>query len=147
MTEDKLISFIYKLLCNVKYMHSAGLIHRDIKTKNILVDNKGFSPKICDFGLARANPNKDLNQDLAFGSDMTEEELNEQKRRVSKNLTEKKSQKTNRKRQLSPHVVTRHYRSPEVILYEADYDSKVDMWSVGCILAEMLFCVHNKAQS
>jgi len=40
---------------------------------------------------------------------------------------------------LTDYVVTRWFRPPELMLkYQAkDYDSKIDMWSVGCILAEM----------
>jgi serine/threonine protein kinase len=34
--------------------------------------------------------------------------------------------------------VTPLYRAPEVFLGMADYSSEVDMWSVGCIFAELL---------
>jgi serine/threonine protein kinase len=40
-------------------------------------------------------------------------------------------------RQLTRHVVTRWYRPPEVILLQ-QYTSAVDIWSAGCILAELL---------
>jgi mitogen-activated protein kinase 1/3 len=36
------------------------------------------------------------------------------------------------------YVVTRWYRSPEVMCSAGFYDEKVDIWSLGCILAEML---------
>jgi len=36
------------------YMHSLGIVHRDIKSHNILIDD-GFCTKICDFGLAKFN--------------------------------------------------------------------------------------------
>ena len=42
-------------------------------------------------------------------------------------------------RQLSHHVVTRHYRAPEVILAQP-YGSPIDIWSLGCIFSELL-CV------
>jgi len=48
-------------------------------------------------------------------------------------LTEKKM-----KKDLTSHVVTRWYRSPELILIEKDYDAKIDVWSLGCIYAELL---------
>lgn len=38
---------------------------------------------------------------------------------------------------MTAHVVTRWYRAPELILLEKDYGPAVDMWSVGCILAEL----------
>ncbi|CAD6196885.1 unnamed protein product [Caenorhabditis auriculariae] len=38
---------------------------------------------------------------------------------------------------MSEYVVTRYYRAPEVIL-GLPYSEKVDIWSVGCILAEMV---------
>lgn len=41
------------------------------------------------------------------------------------------------KRQLTKHVVTRWYRAPELILMQP-YTSSVDIWSLGCILAELL---------
>lgn len=41
-------------------------------------------------------------------------------------------------RDLSPYVCTRHYRPPEVILHEKAYDQMVDIWSLGCILAELI---------
>ena len=48
---------------------------------------------------------------------------------------------TNKKnRCLSSRIVTRFYRSPEVILTEKEYDSAIDVWSVGCIFAETLTC-------
>lgn len=42
---------------------------------------------------------------------------------------------------LSPHVCSRWYRPPEVILVESNYNQKIDIWSTGCIMAEMLFCM------
>ena len=35
-------------------------------------------------------------------------------------------------------VVTLWYRPPELLLGDTDYDETVDIWSAGCILAELL---------
>ena len=35
-----------------QYMHHLGIVHRDIKSHNILIDNS-FHVKVCDFGLAK----------------------------------------------------------------------------------------------
>jgi len=39
---------------------------------------------------------------------------------------------------MSNYIATRWYRAPEVILSRLKYTKKVDMWAVGCILAELL---------
>lgn len=44
---------VYNLLAAVKYIHSANVLHRDMKPANVLV-NEDCSVKICDFGLARS---------------------------------------------------------------------------------------------
>ena len=45
---------MYQILRGLKYMHSAGIYHRDLKPRNLLV-NSNCDLKICDFGLARAD--------------------------------------------------------------------------------------------
>jgi len=40
--------------------------------------------------------------------------------------------------QLINYVVTRWYRAPELLLDKKDYSAAIDMWSVGCIFAEMM---------
>jgi serine/threonine protein kinase len=50
-----------------------------------------------------------------------------------------KNKEINKDYSLSKYVVTRWYRAPELLLKfrEKDYTSKIDMWSVGCIFAEL----------
>jgi len=39
---------------------------------------------------------------------------------------------------MTQYVMTRWYRAPELMLFRRQYTSDVDMWSIGCIFAEML---------
>ena len=58
-------------------------------------------------------------------------------------LRECKESITGLRRELTGHVGTRWYRSPEIILLEKVYSTAVDMWSVGCIFAELLQMLKN----
>lgn len=53
LLEFHISHFVYQILCAIKYIHSAGVIHRDLKPGNILVSQTG-SLKVCDFGLSRS---------------------------------------------------------------------------------------------
>lgn len=109
LTDDHIQYFIYQILRGVLYMHSANIVHRDLKPANILA-NKNCDLKICDLGLGRGDV-KDDNDDTTAST-------------KNKDLTE--------------YVITRWYRAPEVILCPSDYSKAVDIWSIGCIFAELL---------
>jgi serine/threonine protein kinase len=40
--------------------------------------------------------------------------------------------------EMTDYVVTRWYRAPELIFEQPQYDGGVDVWAVGCILAELV---------
>lgn len=54
LEKDHVITILYNSLCCLNFIHSANIIHRDIKSANILMDDE-CRAKICDFGLARTN--------------------------------------------------------------------------------------------
>jgi mitogen-activated protein kinase 1/3 len=39
---------------------------------------------------------------------------------------------------LTDYVTMRYYRAPELLLVNNYYSTAIDMWSVGCIFAELL---------
>ena len=57
LEEDHIVTMMYNSLCALNYIHSANLLHRDIKPGNLLVDSN-CCIRLCDFGLARSVPRK-----------------------------------------------------------------------------------------
>ena len=47
-------SFLYQILRGIAYCHSHRVLHRDLKSQNLLIDRRTSSLKLADFGLARA---------------------------------------------------------------------------------------------
>uniref|UniRef100_A0A803K0D9 Protein kinase domain-containing protein n=1 Tax=Xenopus tropicalis TaxID=8364 RepID=A0A803K0D9_XENTR len=43
-----------EMICGLQFLHGKGIIHRDIKPQNILLDHEGHV-RISDFGLAELN--------------------------------------------------------------------------------------------
>ncbi|KAF4321480.1 hypothetical protein BBO99_00007042, partial [Phytophthora kernoviae] len=112
LTEGHIRVIMYQVLSGVKAMHDNGVLHRDLKPGNLLL-NKDCELKITDFGLARMMPKKaqvGLEQEVTEGISL-----------------------------MTEYVVTRWYRPPELMLApNGTYDGAVDMWSVGCILGELV---------
>ena len=103
LNQDQICYLVYQILCGLKYIHSANVLHRNLKPGNLLV-NTACELKICEFCKARVgNPDYDYEGSFykGYGSSMW-------------------------------------HTAPEVILYPGMYTKAVDVWSVGCIFAEML---------
>ena len=135
LTNLHIQTVIYHILCGLKYLHSVHVLHRDLKPANVLI-NEDCSVKICDFGLARS-----VEGVKGVSIDYKEEQAQEKQAVPEKGKKMVRQNKLNTKgnmaRELTGHVVTRWYRAPEVILLEKDYNAAIDMWSVGCIYAEL----------
>ncbi|EQC40987.1 CMGC/MAPK protein kinase [Saprolegnia diclina VS20] len=118
--------FLHQVLRGVKHMHDNGILHRDLKPGNILV-TKSCQVKIADFGLART---------------CTRSSEKRKGRPASASITKVDGAAASESGDWQPmteHVVTRWYRAPELMLQpDGHYSTGVDMWSIGCIFAEML---------
>ncbi|RPD63050.1 Pkinase-domain-containing protein [Lentinus tigrinus ALCF2SS1-6] len=99
--QSEVKTLMLQLLSAVAYCHERWILHRDLKTSNLLMNNRG-TIKVADFGLARR-----YGDPVGVGG-------------------------------LTQLVVTLWYRAPEILLGATTYSTAVDMWSVGCIFAELL---------
>lgn len=59
---------------------------------------------------------------------------------IAEALKHERPKRQKQERCLSNHITSRWYRPPEIIMVEKNYDTAVDMWSLGCVFAEMLYC-------
>jgi serine/threonine protein kinase len=108
LSDDHVQYFVHQTLCGLKFIHSANVLHRDIKPSNLLI-NADAGLKICDFGMARADNLALIAPHFLAANDA--------------GYTE--------------YVVTRWYRAPEVILNWSHYSKPIDVWSTGCVFAEL----------
>ena len=146
-SEQHLIKIVYNTLCSLNFLHEANIMHRDLKTANILITSD-CNTKICDFGLSRSIPQPVMDhtgfntmyiRDLANSiyENGTNKEYNMQKF-IASSLIRDRNRRKNMKRCMSVHVCSRWYRAPEVSLVERQYDQSSDLWSFGCIIYELL---------
>ncbi|KAK2948460.1 putative protein kinase [Blattamonas nauphoetae] len=91
--------FTYQMLRGTAYLHGLGIVHRDIKPQNILVNVKTGVLKVCDFGSAKVIRPGDSS--------------------VS-------------------YICSRFYRAPELLVGAEKYNEKIDVWSLACVVCEML---------
>lgn len=123
-TENELWNIFYQCITSLYYIHKKGVIHRDIKPKNIFLD-ENMSIKIGDFGISALNPNqiKEKNLDIKY-SDGTYlfEDIDDYEKLLCHNT----------------YVGTPNYMAKE-ILEKCEYDQKVDVASMGKTFYEMAY--------
>jgi serine/threonine protein kinase len=97
LSDEHCTYFIYQILRGLKYMHSAGIVHRGLRSDNMLV-NANCDLKISQLGLFP----------MPSG--------------------------------IQHHIPpdSRWYTAPEWLLGSRMFSGAMDMWSAGCILAELL---------
>jgi len=99
-TDTDVRYYIFELLKALEWCHSRGIIHRDVKPQNVMIDHKRKKLALIDWGLAEFyHPEQIYNV------------------RVS----------------------SRHFKGPELLIKYEMYDYSLDMWSLGCLIAGVVF--------
>lgn len=92
--------YIFELLKALDFCHSKGIMHRDVKPHNVMIDHAARRLRLIDWGLAEFyHPGRDYNV----------------------------------------RVASRYFKGPELLVDLQDYDYALDMWSLGCMVAGMVF--------
>ncbi|KCZ81084.1 CMGC/CK2 protein kinase [Anncaliia algerae PRA339] len=98
--EEDIIHYSRQILLALEHAHSKGIMHRDIKPQNILIDPETRHLKVIDWGLAEFyHPGNCY----------------------------------------PVRVATRYYKGPELLVGYGYYNYSLDIWSFGCLFAELLF--------
>ena len=100
LTDFEIRYYIYEVLKALDFTHSMGVIHRDIKPNNIMIDHPQRLVRIIDWGLAEFYlPGKAYHV----------------------------------------RVASRYFKAPEFLVNYTQYDYSSDMWSLGAVLAGIVF--------
>jgi len=92
--------YIFEILKALDYCHSQGIMHRDVKPHNVMIDHAKRKLRLIDWGLAEFyHAGKEYNV----------------------------------------RVASRYYKGPELLVDMQLYDYSLDMWSLGCMHAGMVF--------
>ena len=114
---------IYQSFKALMYMHSAQLVHRDMKPSNLLLNSECLM-KVADFGLARSLLS--TKGDAAPANAGPNTKMPDNPYYIDDNPI------------MTDYVATRWYRAPEILVGSLTYGTSVDQWSLGCIFGEML---------
>lgn len=108
------LAYMSQLVSALLYLEAAGVIHRDIKTSNCILDHLG-NIKLCDFGSSRC----------LFNDSGDDSPLQHRSTRAA-------SVKT------FTITGTAHSMAPEMAAASLGYDQSVDYWSLGVVAYELL---------
>lgn len=130
-TEDRTRFYGAEIICALGYLHSQGIIYRDLKLENLLLDKDGHI-KIADFGLCK--------EEITYGSTTktfcgTPEYLGEWP--IALPNTHTHTHISLRSKLLIAVRPRSHAPAPEV-LDDNDYGLAVDWWGTGVVMYEMM---------
>jgi serine/threonine protein kinase len=111
MEQHVAIDMMSQLMSAISYLHDRGILHRNLKPKHILIAPPPKSSSASSY----------LEGSVLKISDFS----------LARTTFHPP-------RDLTAEVITLWYRPPEILLGHGKYTSAVDVWSAGCVFAEML---------
>jgi len=118
LSEDEIKYFLFHLLQALSSLHSNGIMHRDVKPRNVLITREDFDLPSDTGETWRAHKGQSKRSIMLIDFGLADFYLPGQRYNVR--------------------VASRHYKAPELLINYEYYDYSLDIWSVGCILAGLL---------
>eukprot|EP01135_Chromosphaera_perkinsii_P000169 Nk52_evm65s32 gene=Nk52_evmTU65s32 len=148
--------YTYQLVKAIDWCHRNDIIHRDIKPENLLISNNHIL-KLCDFGFARtvsggACGSLDYHSSQLGGGGYGRAAGKSLMRGPAAAAAGGSSNSSSKmgvgggvnqycgdsNPGYTDYVATRWYRAPELLLGSTNYGKAVDIWSIGCIMGELI---------
>ena len=117
-----------QLCAALSHCHRHGIIHRDIKPANLLLDSDGRL-RLADFGQSRH---------IVEVHDSGEKEKDDLWCVSSEGVDSEIGGGAVLQRVLTVRVASSYWKAPETVLGAATYGLSLDVWSAGCVIAELL---------
>lgn len=115
LTDFDIRFYIFELLKALDFCHSNGIMHRDVKPHNVMIDHEKRELRLIDWGLAEFyHPGMRLISWPAVWWHSAGREYNVR-------------------------VASRYFKGPELLVDFQEYDYALDLWSLGCMFAGMIF--------
>ena len=116
-------NYLFQLCRALAHLHGLGIVHRDLKPENVLIDPARNVLRLSDFGSSKVMSEV---QTTPTGSDSASSSA---KTHTAHSLTHEPS---------VAYIASRYYRAPELVCGVTHYASAIDIWSLGCVFAEVL---------